>query len=103
VGKQTYRKKSFLSAQIGFKAYRNCWDPQQLEMYKRTMTAIIFLSITTLQIITIGLAVRTSVGLLAVLTGFLVTFHRVLQADVIKLPEIRSRPVSFTFLSTHFK
>ena len=45
-------------------------------MCKRPMTGIIFLSITTLHIITIGFAVRTSVGSLAVLTGFLVTFHR---------------------------
>lgn len=32
-------RRVFLSAQIGFKAYRTCRDPQQLEMYKRTMTA----------------------------------------------------------------
>lgn len=35
-----------LSVQIGFKAYRTCWDPQLLEMSKRLMTAIILLSIT---------------------------------------------------------
>jgi hypothetical protein len=69
-------RRVFIGTQIGFRAYRSFWDPQMIEMCKWTMTAFIFLSITTLQIINSGFAVRTSVGSLAVLTGILVTFHR---------------------------